>query len=185
MPNMIAKFNSQNYNSCAFQKITEVIWKCCSQKFRKSQWCCYFLVKFQANLQLTKKGHHNRHFPENFVKILNPLSANPTKWTNTLKQFVGKLPTNYLSVIGHFVGLALIVHLYSFVQLWATALKAHLEQCQTSKMRHFVKIVNDFQPLTIFTKKLHLRCLTEFWISLCSSDVISGNFVTNDTYGKN
>ena len=39
--------------------------------------------------------------------FVNPLSANPTKWPNTLKQFVGKLPTNCLSVFGHFVGLAL------------------------------------------------------------------------------
>ena len=39
--------------------------------------------------------------------FLNPLSANPTKWPNTLKQFVGKLPTNCLSVFGHFVDLAL------------------------------------------------------------------------------
>ena len=39
--------------------------------------------------------------------VLNPLSANPTKWPNTLKQFVGKLPTNCLSVFGHFVNLAL------------------------------------------------------------------------------
>ena len=38
---------------------------------------------------------------------LNPLSANPTRWSNTLKQFVGKLPTNCLSVFDHFVGLAL------------------------------------------------------------------------------
>ena len=37
------------------------------------------------------------------LRNLNPLSANPTKRSNTLKQFVGKLPTNYLSV---FVGLA-------------------------------------------------------------------------------
>ena len=35
--------------------------------------------------------------------MLNPLSTNPTKWSNTLKQF----PTNYLSVFDHFVGLAL------------------------------------------------------------------------------
>ena len=35
------------------------------------------------------------------------LSANPTKWSNTLKQFLGKLSTNRLSVIEHFVGLAL------------------------------------------------------------------------------
>ena len=39
--------------------------------------------------------------------LLNPLSANPTKWSNTLKQFVGKLPKNCLSVFDHFVGLAL------------------------------------------------------------------------------
>ena len=38
---------------------------------------------------------------------LNPLSAKFTKWLNTLKQIVGKLPTNCLSVFDHFVGLAL------------------------------------------------------------------------------
>ena len=38
-----------------------------------------------------------------------PLSANFTKWSNTLKQFVGKLPTNCLSVFDHFVGLMLKV----------------------------------------------------------------------------
>ena len=37
----------------------------------------------------------------------NPLSANFTKWPNTHKQFVGNLPTNFLSVFGHFLGLAL------------------------------------------------------------------------------
>ena len=38
---------------------------------------------------------------------LNPLSANPTKWSITFKQFVGNLPKNFLSVFDHFVGLAL------------------------------------------------------------------------------
>ena len=37
----------------------------------------------------------------------NPLSANPTKWSNTLKQFVGNLPTSCVSVFDHFVKLAL------------------------------------------------------------------------------
>ena len=37
----------------------------------------------------------------------NPLSANPTKWSNTLKQIIGKLPKNCLSVFDHFVWLAL------------------------------------------------------------------------------
>ena len=40
---------------------------------------------------------------------LNSFSVNPTKWSNTLKQFVGNLPTNCLSVFDHFVGLALKV----------------------------------------------------------------------------
>ena len=38
---------------------------------------------------------------------LNPLSANPTKWSNTLKQLIGSLPTNCLSVFDHFLNLAL------------------------------------------------------------------------------
>ena len=39
--------------------------------------------------------------------VFNRLSANPTKWSNTLKQFVGKLPTNCLSVFDLFVGVGL------------------------------------------------------------------------------
>ena len=35
------------------------------------------------------------------------LESIPTKWSNTLKQFVGNLPTNCLSVFDHFVGLVL------------------------------------------------------------------------------
>ena len=37
----------------------------------------------------------------------NPLSTNPVKWSNTLEQFVNKLPMNCLSVFDHSVGLAL------------------------------------------------------------------------------
>ena len=38
---------------------------------------------------------------------INPLRVNPTKWSNTLKPFVGNLATNGLSVFDHFAGLAL------------------------------------------------------------------------------
>ena len=38
---------------------------------------------------------------------VNPLSANPEKWSNTLKQIVGNLPTICLSVFDHFINLAL------------------------------------------------------------------------------
>ena len=50
--------------------------------------------------------------------------------------------------------------------LW---LETYLELCQTSKMECFVKIVNCYKPLTIFANsELHLRCLTGFWIRLCT-----------------
>ena len=52
----------------------------------------------------------------NISESFNPLSANFTKWLNTLKQFVGNLPTNCLSVT-IFVGLAL------------KGLKHNLENC--------------------------------------------------------
>ena len=45
------------------------------------------------------------HYRHNYW--LKPLSANPTKWSNTLKQFIGKLLTNCLSVSDHFPGLTL------------------------------------------------------------------------------
>ena len=38
---------------------------------------------------------------------LNPLSTNPQNGQTYSKQFVGKLPTNCLSMFGHFVNLAL------------------------------------------------------------------------------
>ena len=37
-----------------------------------------------------------------YVNYFNPLYANPTKWSNTLKQFVSKVPTNCLSAFDHF-----------------------------------------------------------------------------------
>ena len=37
----------------------------------------------------------------------NPLSANPEKWSNTLKQVVVNLPTICLNVFDHFINLAL------------------------------------------------------------------------------
>ena len=53
--------------------------------------------------QISKGFPHS----ENVSIEISPLSANPTKWSNTLKQFVGKLSTNCLSVFDHFVELAL------------------------------------------------------------------------------
>ena len=47
------------------------------------------------------------HFQRLIRESINPLSANFTKWPNSLKQFIGNLSTNCLSVFGHFVKLAI------------------------------------------------------------------------------
>ena len=62
------------------------------------QICSMFKVSIANNSQMTLIL---KHF------IINPLSTKLRKSSNTLKQFVGNLPTNCLSVFGHFVGLAL------------------------------------------------------------------------------
>ena len=56
-------------------------------------------------LQLLLRQFYHLTFAH--LKNLYPFSASPRKWSNTLKQFVGNLPTNCLSVFDHFVILAL------------------------------------------------------------------------------
>ena len=57
--------------------------------------------KKQSQKILSPKSRHYQ------LQRINPLSANTTIWSNTLKQFVGNLPTNCLNVFDHFVKLAL------------------------------------------------------------------------------
>ena len=58
--------------------------------------------------------------------LVNPLGADFTKWSNTLKQFVGNLLTNCLSVFGHFLGLALkglrFLFFFDSEELWVNLL---------------------------------------------------------------
>ena len=63
----------------------------------------------QSFIELAYRKSTVSDYPSTVIKVyrFNPLSANFTKWSNTLKQFVGNLPTNCLSVFGHFVGLVL------------------------------------------------------------------------------
>ena len=57
-------------------------------------------------MQVNFKTSLRESFVGNGLSGLNPLSANPTIWSNTVKQFVRK-PTNCLNVFGHVVGSAL------------------------------------------------------------------------------
>ena len=64
--------------------------------FKKCSWSQFMLNKFfDQSMKLFAKNK------------INTLSTNFTKWSNKLKQFVGKFPTNCLSVFDHFVGLVL------------------------------------------------------------------------------
>ena len=55
----------------------------------------YILFIIHTNVINPKKNLNN-------TKVhLNPLKANPTKWSNTVKQFVGRLRLS-----DHFIGLA-------------------------------------------------------------------------------
>ena len=68
----------------------------------------FYLKYFKANVVFRIKWDFLISLSnEAFEASINPLSTNPTKWSNTLKLFVGKLPTNCLSVFDHFVKLAL------------------------------------------------------------------------------
>ena len=79
-------------------------------KYLISQWnrlynfChCSFFCSFFCHLSFTWiKLYHLRK-----RTIINPLSANPEKWSNTLKQIVGNLPTICLSMFDQFMNLAL------------------------------------------------------------------------------
>ena len=78
---------------------------------------CHLIISGNKHESLWADIRNDKIWESSNVKFLgvnidrglkfNPLSANPEKWSNTLKQIVGKLPTICLSVFDHFSGLAL------------------------------------------------------------------------------
>ena len=68
------------------------------------------------------------------------------KHTQTIRR---QLPTNCLSVLDHFVGLALKV------LSWQNSVM-YSERAQNFKMKFCVKIVNSFRMVTIFAKSFFL-----------------------------
>ena len=77
-----------------------------------------------------------------FALILNPLMANITKWSNTLKQFVGKLATNCLSVFDHFVGLALkgLNNVTSMLKLWHMTISQNSQENTCVRAYFLIKL---------------------------------------------
>ena len=75
----------------------------------------------------------------------NTLSANFTKWSNTFKQFVGKLAVNCLNVFDHFVRLALkgLIKNYNTKQITELNIKEKFSSKMASSIRDYtiVRIV--------------------------------------------
>ena len=65
----------------------------------------YKKYKFQAPIITSTDDIDS--LTKNYENHISPLNANPEKWSNTLKQIVGNLPTICLSVFDHFMNLAL------------------------------------------------------------------------------
>ena len=98
----------------SFNTYLNLIWRLKRQLFHKN-WISVIprsnlesnkLWSYTSNYDFLLVDSHSQVFCCKYCKIFNPLSANFTKWSNTLKQFVCKLLTNILSVFDHFVGLA-------------------------------------------------------------------------------
>ena len=68
-------------------------------------WTTAFVNVYEIHLFILCFMYKSKHGynPRVFGYMFNPLSANPIKWSNTLKEFVGNLPANCLSVFDHFV----------------------------------------------------------------------------------
>ena len=75
-----------------------------------------FLEKFEGRCKFCFFPLDNSLLFQSF--ILTYFSANFTKWSNKLKQFVGSLPTNCLSMFDHFVRLVLKGLTYFNVAHW-------------------------------------------------------------------
>ena len=80
-----------------------------TNEFIQEFWVSYKLLKikifdYSPPVIIIHDVALKKMFPED--SLLNPLSANPEKWSNTLKQIVGKLPTICLNVFDHFMNLA-------------------------------------------------------------------------------
>ena len=109
---------------------------------------------------VSKHGPNSNYF--------NPLSASFTKWSNTLEQFVDKLPTNCLSVFDHFVGLG------------RKGLTLFYAKIKTSNSP---KLLLVFKTFSILLKKKKNYGKSKFVIAIKSVDVCV-KFVSNLTFTK-
>ena len=97
---------------------------------------------------------------------LNPLSANFIEWSNTLKQFVGNLPTNCLRVFGLFVRLALRGLNFKWQwTYWQVIYHVHWHCIGSFELQRRKNLVKRLR-WRYFLKTRHLIWLTGVWMCL-------------------
>ena len=148
---ILFRFNSiyPNVHILTFYRHWSFIWRClflvsilnklahvllhpyCACRLITTKLCISYNPKIEFHVlyyAILHKSIHIKYDP--WCKII-PLSANPTKWSNTLKQFVSKLLTNCLCVFDHFVKLALKGLLSSFINnVWISTAPGNPDSCQ-------------------------------------------------------
>ena len=76
---------------------------------------------------------------------------------------------NFFIVIFQGFWLLILEHLFSRTPLKWLLLQRHIQDLvKHLRWSIFVNIINGRKLLTIFTKKLHIRCFTRFCVHLCS-----------------
>ena len=126
--------------------------------------------------------------------LFNLLSPNITKWSNTLKQFVRKLPTNCLSVFYHFVGLALKVlklPLSSYTRNWILRILTIYFDPETDdhgpintwdRVPYITDLYDGKPSLSVQENQIYRNFLINNYRSVWPIDHDDGSCFWNDTY---
>ena len=117
---------------------------------------------FWSVFSCIKSGYRKIRVRKNSVFGHFPRSDSGMKWVNDLETYFSQkyrfqqcysFPTNRSSIVVQRVFIIQKIHAISWeISLNLSKSGAYSEPYQTSKMELFAKIVNDFQPLTIFAK---------------------------------
>ena len=164
---------------CSYKQL---FWKFPGEIFSQNPWNIS-LMKFvfskvpqsRSPKFLPKKGTSEKY---NFHKFLYKVktSGNATESCRLLACHFTKngLPHRYFQGFW----LQISEHLFSRTPLKWLLLHRHIQDlAKHLRWSFFVNIINGLKLLTIFTKKVHLRCFTRFCVRLCSE-------VTSSIYQK-
>ena len=125
-----------------------------------SLWFLYFPLNYLVTYNLVLFEFHNtKYFLDS--NLLNRHS-HPWIYISMAEQTKSHLPRIYSYYRSSFKLLSAFENKMFYNIKFQT--EAYSERSRSSKMELFAKIVNSWTPLTIFTKKLHLKCSAGFWI---------------------